>query len=57
MSNVYRQIRDHLNEGRFLEACAIFNAIEVDEVFQPIAQRFPALMNYDADGNWIGSDA
>lgn len=57
MSNAYSQIRDHLNEGRFLEACAIFNTIEDDEEFQPIAQRFPTLLNYDADGNWVGSDA
>lgn len=44
-----------LSAGNDREACRIFNSIDDDEVFAVVSKRFPALRNYDARGNWVGS--
>ena len=38
-----------------VEASRLFCSIDDDDAFAVVSKRFPALMNYDARGNWVGS--
>lgn len=54
IKNIYALlITDHKED--FKEACTIFNTIEDQDVFNKVYDRFPHLLNYDANGNFVGS--
>lgn len=43
------------DRGDFLEACRIFNSIEDENVFDAVYVRMPRLINYDANGHYVGT--